>query len=330
MFDRGLYARLRRIESSLLNLQLLEEGRLERETKDGGRPTMLDPRLYAYLRRIESSLLNRQLLEEDHLERETKDGGGLTIFIPNWNHRTVLPRALRSALDALEPLEKEGFSAEILVIDDASRDGSQKLLRTAQALYNEPRLKTLCLRRNYGQHHLCNLALRTSRFKYVCRVDADNELAPNNLPLFLRSILETEATMVYGTLIVMENGEAVGTRSNMTASLHLTKGNYIDAFSIVDAEKISRVGGYTRIHPYSAEDWEMLLHLIGEEHEILLVPAVLGYYHIHPLSASGELKLTAEGHAAMRRVYAQSGTLEWDNTRVGRIYHPDVGFMDEW
>jgi glycosyltransferase involved in cell wall biosynthesis len=288
-----------------------------------------DPRLHTSLRRIESSILDQQLLTEDYRERENKDRG-LTIFIPNWNHRSFLPRALRSALDALGHLEREGYSGEILVIDDASRDGSQKFLRTVQALYNEPRVKTLCLQQNYGQARLWNLALRTSRFRYVCRVDADNELVPNNLPLFLRSILKTNATMVYGTLIDKQNGEAVGVRSNMPVTLRITTSNYIDAFSIVDAEKILRLGGYTRIHPYSPEDWEMILHLVQEEQEIVFVPAVLGYYHMHPLSASGELKLSQAGVTALRRVHAQTGMREWDNIRVGRIYHPDVGFLDEW
>src|SRR5215216_4843935 len=108
-----------------------------------------DPRLHTSLRRIESSILDQQLLTEDFRERENKDDG-LTIFIPNWNHRSFLPRALRSALDALGHLEGEGYSAEILVIDDASRDGSQKFLQTVQALYNEPRLKTVCLKQNLG------------------------------------------------------------------------------------------------------------------------------------------------------------------------------------
>jgi glycosyltransferase involved in cell wall biosynthesis len=288
-----------------------------------------DPRLHTSLRRIESSILDRQLLAEDFRERENKDDG-LTIFIPNWNHRSFLPRALRSALDALGHLEGEGYSGEILVIDDASRDGSQRLLRTVQALYDEPRVKTLCLQQNYGQARLWNVALRTSRFRYVCRVDADNELEPNNLPLFLRSVLQTDATMVYGNLIDKQNGEAVGLRSNMPVTMHITTSNYIDAFSIVDAERILRLGGYTRIHPYSPEDWEMILHLVQEEQQIVFVPAVLGYYHIHPLSASGELRLSKAGVTALRRVHAQTGTRQWDSIRVGRIYHPDVGFIDEW
>lgn len=280
------------------------------------------------LGRFDSRLVDQQLLEEGY--RKDKQDGGLTIFIPNWNHRAFLPRALRSALDALEALERGGFSAEILVIDDASRDGSQKLLRTIQATYNEPRLKTLCLRQNYGQARLWNLALRVSSFQHVCRVDADNELLSDNLPLFLRSARDTGAAMVYGNLIDIKDGQVAGARSNMAPTLRLTMSNYIDAFSIVDAEKILEIGGYARVHPYAPEDREMVLHLIAEEEEIVFVPAVLGYYHKHRMSASRELQLSRDGRLAVGRIYAQTGPRGWDNLRVGRIYHPGVGYVDEW
>jgi len=289
---------------------------------------LTDPRLYTTLGRIESSILDRQPLREEY--RENKDDG-LTIFIPNWNHRSFLPRALRSALDALGHLKREGYSAEILVIDDASRDGSQKFLQTVQALYNEPRLKTVCLKQNLGLTRLRNLALLMARFRYVCLMDSDNELIPRNLTVFLRSILETDATLVYGNLIDNQHRDATGIRSNMPATLRLMTANYIDAFSIVDAEKILRLGGYARIHPYCPDDWEMNLHLIAEEASIVFVPAVLGYYHKQQLSGSEENVPFAQGaNAALRRVYAQTGLREWDNMRVGRIYHPDVGYVDQW
>jgi hypothetical protein len=30
----------------------------------------------------------------------------------------------------------------------------------------------------------------------------------------------------------------------------------------------------------------------------------------------------------LRRMFAQTGTREWDTVRVGRIYHPAVGYID--
>jgi hypothetical protein len=297
------------------------------------------------LHRIESDTLGDPHLSE--LYRESKAEDGVTIFIPNWNHRSYLPRSIQSALYAVGHLKEAGFSAEILVIDDASRDGSQQLLRAIQMLHAESRLRALFLRQNLGLPRLRNLALRASRFRYVCMMDADNELVPGNLPLFLQSIIETGAALVHGNLIAKGQGEEViGLWSSRVATMQLTTGNYIDAFALVDARKLLRVGGYTsnpRLYAY--EDWEMVLHLIAEEEKIVFVPAVMGYYHQNPGSMlqetlqkagrgtgspSENLRRSEEATALMQRMFAQTGTREWDPVRVGYIYHPAVGFIDQW
>ncbi len=201
-------------------------------------------------------------------------------------------------------------------------------------LYDEPRLKTLFLRQNLGLPRLRNLALRLSRFRYVCLMDADNELVPDNLPLFLRSIAQTGAALVHGNLIDVRGEKVMQLKSNDVASMWLSWGNYIDAFALVDARKLLRVGGYTtdpRIYAY--EDWEMALHLIAEEEMIVFVPAVMGYYHSHPTSMLQETLERTGVHskqtvALVRRMFSQSGTREWDPLKVGRTYHPAVGFIE--
>lgn len=288
---------------------------------------MSDPRLQTSVGRIESILLD--LEEFSGRFEDRKDPEGLTIFVPNWNHKSLLPRCLRSAMDSLRHLETEGFSGEILIIDDASRDGSQKFLRSVQALYNEPRLKTICLGKNIGLTRLRNLALLCSKYRYVCMLDADNELIPENLSVFMRGIVETDAALVYGNLILKGHGEVKTTVSDIKPTWFLTDQNYIDALAIVNAERILGVGGYSRPHPYLADDWEMNLHLIAEEETSVLVPLVLAYYHQQPLSAGKENAPNRPAAlAALQRIYAQSGPRGWDPERVGRMYHPDVGFVD--
>jgi len=308
-----------------------------------------DGKVLQSLHRIETGVLDDPDLSR--LYQESKAENGVTIFIPNWNHRARLPRSVNSALDAVGHLREAGFSAEILVIDDASRDGSQKLLRAIQMLYEEPHLRTLFLKRNLGLPRVRNLALQVSRFRYVCTMDADNELVPNNLPLFLQSIIETGAALVYGNLIAKQGEEVIGLWSSRAATMRLTRGNYIDAFALVDARRLLRAGGYNsdpRLYGY--EDWEIVLHLISEEEKIVFVPAAMGYYYRIPGSMlQGTLQQTErkagshsealrpeetrrskETKALMQRMFAQTGTREWDPVRVGHIYHPAVGFVDQW
>jgi succinoglycan biosynthesis protein ExoO len=275
--------------------------------------------------RIEATVLADSGLGALH--RESKAENGVTIFIPNWNHRPYLPRSIRSALGAIERLEEAGFSGELVVIDDASRDGSQKFLRTVQVLYEDAPLKTVFLERNLGLPRLRNLAMRMSRYRYVCMLDADNELVADNLPL-----------LVHGLLIDKREGRMTGIRSDNVASMRLTAGNYIDAFALLDATKVLRAGGYvTDQRLYGYEDWEMILHLIAEEEEVVFVPVVMGYYHLTPGSMYAETaedkgprprSAAPEVVTLLRRMFAQTGTREWDAVKVGRIYHPAVGYID--
>jgi hypothetical protein len=120
--------------------------------------------------------------------------------------------------------------------------------------------------------------------------------------------------------------------------MRLTAGNYIDAFALLDATKVQRAGGFvTDQRLYGYEDWEMILHLISEEEEVVFVPVVMGYYLLTPGSMFAETaqdkgppprSAAPEVVTLLRRMFAQTGTREWDPVKVGRVYHPAVGYID--
>lgn len=257
---------------------------------------------------------------------------GVSIVIANWNHRIFLPRALRSALDGVARSNDAGFPGEVIVIDDASRDGSTRLLRSALANSRGPYLRVVELARNIGLPGVRNLGLHLARYRYVCPLDADNEIVAANLPVFLQAISDTGASLVYGNLVERKGTAVRGLRSNEVATLRLTVGNYIDALSLIDADRVEELGGYTtdgRLHGW--EDWELLLHLIAEEHLIVFVPIVFGHYYLNPDSMIEETdRLMEERTALLRRMYWQTGVRAWDRKRIGRIYHPTTGYLDEW
>src|SRR5262245_39842065 len=116
---------------------------------------------------------------------------GVTIAIPNWNHELLLPRSIGSALRAIDLLRSEGVPAEVLVIDDGSRDGSQTLLRQLEALYYQDGLRCLAFQANAGLAASRNQTLNHARYRYLAFLDADNELIPENLPLFVKTLEQT-------------------------------------------------------------------------------------------------------------------------------------------
>src|SRR5688572_2215513 len=87
---------------------------------------------------------------------------GVTIVIPNWNHEYLLPRSVGSALRAARDLRARGVRADVLVVDDHSRDGSLTLLRQLEALHADDGLRVLALRQNLGLPGARNVALRAA------------------------------------------------------------------------------------------------------------------------------------------------------------------------
>ncbi|MBF6557136.1 MAG: glycosyltransferase family 2 protein [Acidimicrobiales bacterium] len=259
----------------------------------------------------------------------------MTIAIPNWNHRGFLPRSIRSARAAIASMREAGFPGEVLVIDDASRDGSGSFLRSLDGMYGWDDVSVLLQAENGGLAAVRNRALELTRFSHVLFLDADNEVLPSGVVTLFRAAIDTGAAYCYGNLLDVCEGEVVGIRSNEGPTLRLTATNYIDALALVDGQRALAIGGYS-VDPRSAmaywEDWEFVLHLIAEESELVFVPTIVGNYYVLPLSMLTDSKNAEHAERdlrTIRRIYAQTGTREWDPERIGRVYHPDIGYLDE-
>ncbi len=258
---------------------------------------------------------------------------GLSVIIPNWNHRSFLPRSIRSARDAVLAVGELGHPGEVLVIDDASRDGSSQLLRSLAGLYGWEDVLTVFLDENMGLAAVRNLGIELARYSHILLLDADNEVLPAGVATLFRAAVDTGAALCYGNLLDVRHGDPVGIRSNEPPTLHLTADNTIDALALVDTRQAREAGGYyrdRRLESYT--DHEFVLHLISEERRLVFVPTVVGYYHLLPMSMVSDSKtshLLRDQRKTIGRMFSQAGTREWDPERVGDIYHPDLGYFDE-
>lgn len=210
---------------------------------------------------------------------------GVTIAIPNWNHEVFLPRSITASLNAVRCLRARGMDGEVLVVDDASRDGSASLLRSLEARYGRDGLRVLVQDENRGLAATRNLALLEARFRSIVFHDADNELVGENLPLFQQAIEETGAAAVYGNLLVREAGCATAfwVNSNESFQTRVFDENYIDAFAMFDRVQLMDLGGYSQSQQTWA-DWELWLHLASNGRRLVFVPLTFGVYHVLPNS----------------------------------------------
>jgi glycosyltransferase involved in cell wall biosynthesis len=257
---------------------------------------------------------------------------GLTVAIPNWNHELLLPRSLRSALAAIADLRRRGIGAEVLVVDDESRDCSRLLLRQLEALLHGEGLRVLALQRNGGLGPARNLALRLARYRHIAFMDADNELLWQNTHAFYQAAVETGAAAVYGNLLVrsVTGQTAVGVMNSEAVDPVLYAGNYIDAFALVDRVQLADLGGYSSFVP-GWEDFEQWLHLLTNGRKVVFVPLVFGYYYLLPgsmITAFTDEQKTRVALDRMKRGFNQLEARErLPLASTGLRYLPAVGYI---
>jgi len=255
---------------------------------------------------------------------------GVTIAIPNWNHEFLLPRSISSALQAVALLRAEGIRGEVVVIDDHSRDGSLALLRKLEALHYADGLRVVAFGVNGGLVASRNQGLLNGRFPYITFLDADNELIPENLLCFVRTLQQTNAAAAYGNLLIRSVSSpcAHNVISNESMQAKIFKGNYIDAFAVFDRLQILDVGGY-QFDEHIQEDHELWMHLAANGRRIVFVPVVLGYYYLLPNSmCQVDDKSKPVGQSRVDRVFNQlriRPSMEM-NTQHLR-YHPEIGYL---
>jgi GT2 family glycosyltransferase len=92
----------------------------------------------------------------------------LSVVIVNWKVREFLERCLNSVFSHLE-----GRKFEVIVIDNASEDGSVEMVRQ-----KFPQVRLIVNSENYGFARACNQGINVSQGKYLFFLNPDSELTP--------------------------------------------------------------------------------------------------------------------------------------------------------
>jgi dolichol-phosphate mannosyltransferase len=101
----------------------------------------------------------------------------ISVVIPIFNEEENLPELLRRTAAGLD---ETGDSWEIVFVDDGSRDRSCDILRRAHA--EDPRIKLLCLSRNFGHQPAITAGVHHAAGDAVILLDGDMQDPPELIP----------------------------------------------------------------------------------------------------------------------------------------------------
>jgi glycosyltransferase involved in cell wall biosynthesis len=126
------------------------------------------------------------------LRRDTLDDPLLSVLMPVYNERATLTEMIERVLAV-------GVRKELIVVDDASNDGSREML---QKLSAEKGFTLLLQEKNRGKGAAVRRAIGAAKGDIVVIQDADLEYSPEEYPELLDLIMKGKADAVFGSRFI--------------------------------------------------------------------------------------------------------------------------------
>ena len=120
----------------------------------------------------------------------TKD---LSIVISLFNEEESLPELI-SWIEKV--MAAEGYSYDVIMVDDGSRDGSWSLVK--EFSQKNPSIRGISFRRNYGKSAALFHGFKAAEGRVVITMDADLQDSPDEIPELYRMIVEEGYDIVSG------------------------------------------------------------------------------------------------------------------------------------
>lgn len=112
----------------------------------------------------------------------------LSVVIPCYNEEATIEALINLVLDS-------PWVAEIIVVDDGSKDRSREILATV----NDPKVRVVLHDVNKGKGAALRTGFQHATSEFVIVQDADLEYDPSEYPLVLEPLLDDRADVVFGS-----------------------------------------------------------------------------------------------------------------------------------
>lgn len=185
-----------------------------------------------------------------------------SVVIPTYNREDVIGRAIRSALSQTYQ------DLEIIVIDDASVDGTEQVVQR----FESDRLSYIRCQTNQGPSAARNRGLKESRGAYIAFLDSDDQWLSTKLEKQIKKIKDSPSKVgaVYtGYWVVRDGVRELGRLPSKRGNIHQAQlaRDHVSPTStvLVRKECFGRVGNFDTSLP-NRQDYEMWLRISRHYH----------------------------------------------------------------
>lgn len=213
----------------------------------------------------------------------------VTAYIPTRNRFESLERAIESVL------EQTWNSIEIIVVDDASEDGTQALLKKYSSIYS---INVIRNKSSIGAAACRNLAIEKASGEFVAGLDDDDIWRPKRVELLMDVFEDGYAGACSHDRLDFGNRELVWKKKPLITLQDLLFYNQVGNQILTKREFIIEAGGYDESLT-SAQDYDLWIRLAHDFGPFKVTPHTLQVVNMKPERKSittAETKL--EGYVA--------------------------------
>jgi len=194
----------------------------------------------------------------------------------------------RYIADAVESLLSQSFTDfELIIIDDASTDGSANVLK----YFRDDRIKILSNSKNRGIVFSRNRGLAEARGRFIAQFDSDDVAQPEKYEKQIDFLNRNPEFGMVGSWVRMIDSEGqlmkekwkLPAKPELIPAIMLFRNYFVQSTIVVRKEAIPE-GGY-RIGYDVVEDYKMWVEIAGN-FKVWNLPEYLVNYRVHSLSAT--------------------------------------------
>ena len=247
----------------------------------------------------------------------------VSIIIPTYNRAPLLKRAVQSVL------RQTYTNFEIIVIDDASTDDTEKVVTS----FNESRVKYLKNNSNKGPAASRNKGICLAEGEFVAFLDDDDEFLPTKLEKQIKKFAVSPREVgvvycgilhVYGKLVMykrMPKG-----RIKFEASLHPQSMGWPVITGLIKRKCFEKTGLFDE-SLLDREDWDMLIRM-SKYYQFDYVEDILYTRYIHGYQITTNLTRRIKGRETIITKYYEEflkypDLLSWQYRLLGSLYCMD-------